>query len=326
MKLSRILSILMVLALPVDGFAQAGAAAGQAATQGHEPGESITTRDTLSQADLKALSEKMEQWNRIEANGGVPPRIAKLRTTAMLRVLNVACTVTDATYRGTAPGDAQQNVYEAACKDGMGYLLFLKQSNLSGISCLVAGGDTAPVKCVLAANADSKVLAGAELARNHIQCNVQKLNWLRASDSNSDDVEVVCEGEAGYVVRAPQPGSGDKLEVLSCQDAIKQGVTCELTRNLPTTAASMADARPTLTWFKDALSRNGLGCQTKRARIVGRESIKRRYLVEFECSDRPEGLVAFVPPAGDTVNAFESMDCASAATRGIRCEFVAAQK
>ena len=63
-----------------------------------------------------------------------------------------------------------------------------------------------------------------------------------------------------------------------------------------------------------------MSCQTKRARIVGRESIKRRYLVEFECSDRPEGLVAFVPPAGDTVNPFESMSCTSAAERGIRCE------
>jgi hypothetical protein len=74
------------------------------------------------------------------------------------------------------------------------------------------------------------------------------------------------------------------------------------------------------------LSRNGLTCQTKRARIIGRESIKRRYLVEFECTDRPEGVIAFVPPAGDAVNAFESMDCAKAATRGIRCEFIAAQK
>ena len=49
-------------------------------------------------------------------------------------------------------------------------------------------------------------------------------------------------------------------------------------------------------------------------------SAVRRYLVEFECSDRPEGLVAIVPPAADTVNPFESMNCALAAERGIRCE------
>jgi hypothetical protein len=77
-----------------------------------------------------------------------------------------------------------------------------------------------------------------------------------------------------------------------------------------------------LSWFKEELSRNGVGCETKRARIVGRESIKRRYLVEFDCADRPEGLVAFVPPAGDTAHPFESMTCALAAARGIRCEWV----
>ena len=110
--------------------------------------------------------------------------------------------------------------------------------------------------------------------------------------------------------------------MLGCQDAAKQGVACELSSTARAASPSPADSRPTLSWFKEELSRHGVSCQTKRARIVGRESIKRRYLVEFECADRPEGLVAFVPPAGDTINPFESMDCASAAARGIRCELL----
>ena len=90
-------------------------------------------------------------------------------------------------------------------------------------------------------------------------------------------------------------------------------------------AGRAVDSRPSLEWFKEALTRNGVSCVTKRARIVGRESIKRRYLVEFECSDRPEGLMAFVPPVGDTANAFESMNCEAAAKRGIRCEWMPAE-
>jgi hypothetical protein len=66
-----------------------------------------------------------------------------------------------------------------------------------------------------------------------------------------------------------------------------------------------------------------VSCQSKRARIIGRESVKRRYLVEFECSDRPEGLIAYVPAAGDATHAFESMNCPSAAQRGIKCELLA---
>src|SRR5213075_1786318 len=124
-----------------------------------QPTDDVLTRDTLSQADLKHLAEQMEQWNRSEAKTGVTPRVAKLRTTTMLRVLKVGCAVVDAAYRGTAPTDPEQKVYEAACEDGMGYLLFLKKSSLVGTACLAADGDAFPVQCALSANVDGKMMA-----------------------------------------------------------------------------------------------------------------------------------------------------------------------
>jgi hypothetical protein len=322
MKILTFLSILFVLAFPVDSSAQAGGGAAQSGTGGHEPAEDIRTRNALSQADLKRLAEQLDQWRRVEGTGGVPPRVAKSRTAAMLRVLNVSCAVADAAYRGVAPDHADQHIYEAACNDGLGYLFFLQQETLTGTSCLATDRDDSQVKCALPANSDSKIMAGTVLKNNHVQCNVKDVKWLGASAANLDHVEVACESSGGYVVRSPQPGSSGKLDVLSCPDAIKQGIVCELSVHAPSATASSADLRPTLSWFKEALSRNGVSCQSKRARIVGRESIKRRYLVEFECSDRPEGLIAFVPPAGDTANAFESMNCAVAAERGIRCELL----
>jgi hypothetical protein len=275
----------------------------------------------MSQSDLKRLAEKMDQWNRVDG-AGVPPRLAKSRTTAMLAVLKVPCSVTDAAYRGTAPNDAEQRVYEAACEEGMGYLLMLKDTLLTGASCLASGREASPLKCALPANSDGKSMAGSVLNRNNIPCTVREVKWLGTSAAKLDHVEVACEGDISHVVRSPQPGQDGKLEVVSCQDAGKQGIACALSPNAPAAPESIADSRPTLSWFKEALGRNGVACETKRARIVGRESIKRRYLVEFECSDRPEGLVAFVPPAGDTVNPFESMNCASAAERGIQCELM----
>jgi hypothetical protein len=310
MKYLTLLSVVTMLALPIESFAQAAGPSNSGAAGRQEPGGDNLGRDTLSQSDLKRLAEKIDQWNRVEGKAGVPPRVAKTRTTAMLAVLKVSCVVSDAAYRGTAPADAEQHIYEAACEDGMGYLLYLQESSLNGTSCLAVGQDESGVKCALPANSDGKVMAGAVLNRNHIRCNVRDLKWLGASAANLDHTEVACEGSGGYVVRIPRPGSSGKLDILGCEDAIKQGIACEL---------SSDDSRPSLPWFKEALRRNGVSCQTKSARIVGRESIKRRYLVEFECSDRPEGLVAFVPPAGDTVNSFESMNCAAAAERGIRC-------
>jgi hypothetical protein len=133
-------------------------------------------------------------------------------------------------------------------------------------------------------------------------------------------VEVACEESGDYVVRAPRPGHGGTVEVLNCQEVIKAGIRCEFAPSPTSASDTGSDSRPTLSWFKDALLRNGVSCETKRARIVGRESIKRRYLVEFECAGQPQGLVAMVPASGDTVNSFESMNCQTAAGRGIHCQ------
>jgi hypothetical protein len=317
-----ILSILAVLALPAEGFAQATGAPNSGAAGRQEPGGDNVSRDTLSQSELKRLNEKIDQWKRVEGKAGVTPRVARARTAAMLEVLQVACEVSNAAYRGTGPEGDKQNIYEAGCTDGMGYLLVLQDSSLIGTSCLMADREGSPVKCALPENSDSKIVAAAVLARNSVSCKVRDLKSLGTSAANLDHIEVACEDGGAYVIRSPHPGVGGKLEVVGCQDAIKQGVPCELSAAARPAPPSHADSRPTLSWFKEELSRHGVSCQTKRARIVGRESIKRRYLVEFECADRPEGLVAFVPPAGDTVNAFESMNCASAAERGIRCELL----
>jgi hypothetical protein len=68
-----------------------------------------------------------------------------------------------------------------------------------------------------------------------------------------------------------------------------------------------------------------VSCDVKKARVAGRESIKRRYVVEYQCPERPQGLVAYVPSPGDSASAFESMDCAAAAERKIACQFVGAR-
>lgn len=323
MKPSTLLSILLVFAWPVAGLAQAP---GGGPPIPHEPAEDLRTRNALTQAEVKQLAEQIDRWNRDEANGSLSPREAKERSSAMLGVLKVPCTVTEAMYRGSAPEFPGQKIYEAACEDGMGYLLLLHRTTLQGVSCLATGRDDLPVKCAMPVNADGRAMAGKVLSRHQIDCQVRDLKWLGTSAAELDHVEVACESGSGYMMRSPRIGSSGKLEIIGCQEAIKQGVACELSSQAAAAPGRVADSRPSLEWFKEVLSRNGVACATKRARIVGRESIKRRYLVEFECTDRPEGLIAFVPPVGDAVNAFESMSCLTAAQRGIRCEWASADR
>jgi hypothetical protein len=317
------------LAVSIPGFGQVPPGAGPGGLGSAEPKEDSHSKDSVSQSDLKHLAELVDQWNRIEGNSGVPPRVAKVRARQMLKVLHVTCDVKDAAFQGRTPaqagtGNPDTYLYEAACSDGMGYALNVQGNTLTGTSCLVAGRDGSKVSCALPANADSKAMAATVLRNNSIQCAVKDIKWLGSDTANRDHVEVACD-DGGYIVRSPRPGTVGKLDVLNCQEAGKQGIACEQTPVAAGAAHSTtdADARPPLSWFKDALAKNGVSCETKQARIVGRESIKRRYLVEFQCTERPQGLVAIVPAAGDTTNTFEALDCDAAALRGVRCQFKA---
>lgn len=323
MKCETLLVSILASTFCCMGMAQSPPMAQQVPDAG-EPSEDLRTRNAMSQSELKRLAEMVDQWNRVEGKSGVSPREARKRTAQMLGVLGVSCQITDAVYRGTGPGESKPHLYEAACEGGMGYLMSLAGESLSGTSCLSVDEElAAPVKCALPANVDRNVIATAVLQDKAVACSVRDVKWLGVDAAGLDHVEVACEKETGHVLRYPRPGHRGVLEVVGCEEAGKSGVRCQLT----TTASApggQPGSRPPLTWFKDALTRHGVSCETKRARIVGRESIKRRYVVEFECEGRPEGLIAFVPAEGDASNAFESMNCVVAANRGIHCQFLAA--
>jgi hypothetical protein len=156
------------------------------------------------------------------------------------------------------------------------------------------------------------------------------VKWLgQGGTPKADYTEVACADGQGFVLRTPTPGSiAGNIDVIGCKDAASHGAQCQLSASSVPAAAAAASAasaveqRPTLQWFKEALAKNGVSCDVKKARVVGRESIKRRYLVEFQCPQQPRGLVAYVPSPGDTTNPFESIDCDAAAQRKITCQFL----
>jgi len=72
--------------------------------------------------------------------------------------------------------------------------------------------------------------------------------------------------------------------------------------------------------FRDALAANGIKCESTKSRVIGQENIRKRYVVEFACPEQPKGLVAFIPVEGNT-NPFETIDCSTAVSRHILCEY-----
>jgi hypothetical protein len=322
-------SVLAALLMASGGgtaFAQHGPPAGS--VPGVLPAPQI---GGLSQADVSGLADFVDSTRRLERKALSPKSTAIKRSKVMLEtvVSNQAVDI---------------GLYEAACSNGMGYLLTLVgKASASGISCFAASatqpGDTSDpakvdTKCHLPADQDINVVATTVMRNAGTACDAHGVKWLGQGGSPVlDYTEVACGEGKGFVLRTPAPGSiGATIDVLSCSDAAIHGANCQM--SAPAVAAAPAPAatggvplaegpRPDLQWFKDALSKHAVSCDVKKARVVGRESIKRRYIVEYQCPQQPQGLVAYVPSPGDTASLFESMDCAAASVRKIACQFVA---
>jgi hypothetical protein len=341
-------SVLAALLMASGGgtaFAQHGPPAGS--VPGVLPAPQI---GGLSQADVSGLADFVDSTRRLERKALSPKSTAIKRSKVMLEALHIACELTDAEQVGSGKTVVSNQavdigLYEAACSNGMGYLLTLVgKASASGISCFAASatqpGDTSDpakvdTKCHLPADQDINVVATTVMRNAGTACDAHGVKWLGQGGSPVlDYTEVACGEGKGFVLRTPAPGSiGATIDVLSCSDAAIHGANCQM--SAPAVAAAPAPAatggvplaegpRPDLQWFKDALSKHAVSCDVKKARVVGRESIKRRYIVEYQCPQQPQGLVAYVPSPGDTAGVFESIDCAAAGERKIACQFVGA--
>jgi hypothetical protein len=215
--------------------------------------------------------------------------------------------------------------YEAACSDGMGYMLVLDAAQKSfGISCFTAQakhdldavkGKTADAECHLPANADLQASTGRVLAGAGVSCAVQKISWMGRSDQTKSEYnEAACSDGKGYVLVTAEPGSLAATHAIGCDDAAVQGIHCKLTKVAKPTQPVLS-----LQTFKDALKQHNVACDVAEERVMGQENVKKRYVVEFKCSQQPNGLVAFVP-VGENTSPFETTDCAAAAKRGLACK------
>ena len=352
-------TLLANLSLLVAGYALAQHAGPPGGGFGSPSAPDAAITGYMSQSDVKDLADFLDTTRRLEHKDLVSKALATKRSTTMLDALHVACQLTDAQHVGSGTTAVEGKpvgigLYEVACANGMGYLLTLiGLSSASGISCFAASatqhggsGDPSNVQltCRLPANQGLNGMATTVMRNAGTGCEAREVKWLGQGGSpKTDYTDVACTDGQEFVLRTPAPGSpasdspssAGTIEVLNCKDAAGRGAQCQLTAAgsaAPAPAAASAaggassvpaEPRPNLQWFKDALSKNGVSCEVKKARIVGRESIKRRYIVEYECpQQQPRGVVAYVPSAGDAVNPFESINCDAAAERKIACQFL----
>jgi hypothetical protein len=257
---------------------------------------------------------------------------ARERGGELAKRLDLACEITDAELIGGSRKSRDSDpvgtaVYEVACKSGMGYVLVQHGAEKPlGMSCLAAEGARAAdeaqgvktsLYCQLPANKDVKATAAALLAPTGTSCTVRDARWFGQNTQRQlDYTEVACEEGNGYLISTAKPGAQAATGVMSCVDAARAGTRCRLTD------AGPVESAPTMDVLKQSLVKNGVQCQVGQMRLVGRESVSKRYVFEVQCNERHESLIAFVP-TGDSSKALETINCAAASLRGVACVLTA---
>ena len=255
------------------------------------------------------------------------------------KALQLSCDVKDAGFIGQAHAtvngrSVNAKTYEIACGNGMGYFVVWQDPELPvAYSCLQAEGQRAAAAakgqqydgvCELPANRDLNAMATRLLASGGATCGVTKLAWFGKDEKGGAEfTEVVCSDGKGYVLATSLPGFIWKAQAQTCSEAAARGMACQMTTVAVATAgpatAAADDDHPTAEALKAALAQHGVACTVADLRLIGREKMRRRHVVEFQCPEQPKGLVAFIP-LGANVAKFETLDCVASTKAGIACK------
>jgi len=257
---------------------------------------------------------------------------AKKESQKIIEDLSLPCELSDAERAGggRVKVDGRMldvTVYEASCRAGTGYFLVSQPPQKSlAISCFAAearhASDVArgvtpdQFTCTLSGYKDAAAMAASVLKEAGTACDVSHYRWVGVSNKTEAEYsEVACADGQGYVLEIPRTGLATQLSIVNCQDAVKEGVKCNLT------AVTMP---VTLDTLREAVKEHAPDCAPAQLRYIGRETQGRRYVVELQCPQQPKGVVAFIPLEGNP-KPFETVDCSAAAARAIQCKLTAKQ-
>lgn len=249
---------------------------------------------------------------------------------AILASTSLTCKLTDAAQVAEGPATVNGHTvntktYEIACDTGVGYFLIAQPPEKpAGFSCFAADaaraaqGKQAGTACMLSANADLKAMIGTALSRQGKSCQARDIRWIGENTTTGMEfIETACTDGAGYVLKLPQPQSTQQAAAMACADAAGQGIACKLT--------SSGAPIVTIETFKAALAQHKIACDAVNLRVIGKQTMSKRHVVEFQCPQQPLGLVAFIP-LSDSTAPFETFDCPTAAAKQhVACKLIAGQ-
>jgi hypothetical protein len=289
---------------------------------------SATPEDASAQ-----LSRRAKAKPAAAAAAAAPPGLDRERggkeAPAAVAGARLACTVVDAALVGTSDAPVNgvavtRNVYEVACQDGLGHMVFAPQQpggpGAEAIDCLIVqanqrlaeakGQGQSALACRLPGNAQA-----AQGLRSYVAqaggdaCTINNARYLGALNGASMlRYEVGCAEGAGFVLDRPVVGGG-KPTRLSCLSVIGTNSTCQFT----TQAQTFASLNP-------AVAQARRDCTVANARPAGRNPTTQAEVFEIGCSGGKPGFFVELSGAGQYVRTIEC-----GAIRNTPCQFTSGE-
>lgn len=234
----------------------------------------------------------------MESNTNVVGSVA-----SYVQAAGIECAVDQARWVGATSTGEQR--YEVGCPSADGF--WFDVSAAGGVSnvmpCLqvTAAGGT----CEFSPAAEQAAWVAALAAPAGRSCAASTARFVGANGTTGQRYyEVGCSDGVGFMVRTNSSNVFESLIECSAAGGIAGGCTLS-----DSTAVAVASAEE----LQARLTSAGIGCayvdnRPPRQELEG----DRRTVVEFSCSDRPWGLVAFLPSASGTA---EQIDCLTAQAR-----------
>jgi len=237
---------------------------------------------------------------------------------ALLQQSGADCTLTDANYLGSSKAkgpdgkDVTTQIYEAACQEGLGYMILAPENATpNAFDCLALSGnapkkgekDTNGLYCRMEANAQPLKGLQAIVAKTGVACTVDQGRWMGAgAEEKFNQYEVSCSEGTAYVVQAPFGGSSHSLNAVDCMRVPSD--TCTYFPKAKMVSAIAAMAAP-----------SGRTCTPTDARYVGTLPNKDNFY-EIACADGGSGYIFETDAAGKFKIA---TDCVRASAIGGGC-------
>ena len=192
---------------------------------------------------------------------------------------------------------ANAKFYEAACKEGLGYIVIAPQDSTppKTFDCLSANaqakelaakGTPTVLTCILPQNQNATSALQPAITQLGQPCTIVKSRGLGPS-ATKQFFELACDSGAGYILALPRVVGAAQPEAYNCLDLPPGNIKCELTSTDAYVAAETAKL----------ITASGKACTIKDKRYVGTASDLSQFF-EVAC-DNGKGYMLQVAQNGD---------------------------